>query len=420
MSLKGKLSRLKKDLGISEHIRNDEQLQRGSDELSTIPFIEKWDKLESKPAYYESMYCMIREKNIPIHQNHGRYSFVQLHPVMEKWNELRTNHPLSAACRKQSDLLFFDTETTGLSSGAGNSIFLLGYSQVQEHSVVVKQYFLPGPEHEVAFYHHFLTDVSDFSNLVTYNGKAFDWPQVKTRHTFVRNEVPKLPLFGHFDLLHGARRLWKNTLPSCKLSVVEKEILQFQRIEDTPGYLAPMLYFDFIHEQDPDFIEGVLEHNEWDVLSLITLYIHLSICLQEYDSFSLHPIEKFEIARWYEAVGEQSIALFLYKSVLESETSVQYDAVLPLAKLYKKNQQYQKAVHVLEHAMTTAAFPKYGWCHELAMLYEHQWKDVEKALHYAKQAMELVKKSKTKKSDQELLQLMKRIERLTRKLQQSS
>lgn len=418
MSLKGKLSRLKKDMGISEHKSNEHQ--RGTADESLIPFQEKWDKLESKPAFYESMYCMIREKQIPLHHKHGRYSFAELIPVMEKWNKLRTHHPLSAAWRKQSDLLFFDTETTGLSSGVGNSIFLLGYSQVQEQSVTVKQFFLPGPEHEVAFYHHFLTDVSDFSNLVTYNGKAFDWPQVKTRHTFVRNEVPKLPLFGHFDLLHGARRLWKNTLPSCKLSVVEKEILQYERIQDTPGYLAPMLYFDFLHEQDPDFIEGVLEHNEWDVLSLITLYIHLSRCLQEYDSFALNPVEQYEIARWYEAVGEQSIALALYKTIVYSETSVQYEAILPLAKLYKKNQEFQKALDVLENAVATATFPKYTWCHELAMLYEHQWKDVEKALLFAKQAKELVKKSENKKREQELQQLTKRIERLTRKLQQSS
>lgn len=60
------------------------------------------------------------------------------------------------------------------------------------------------------------------------------------------------------------------------LGTVEKEELSVYRKEDTPGYLAPMLYFHFLKTQDPDLMAGVLHHNEQDVLSLISLYIHLS------------------------------------------------------------------------------------------------------------------------------------------------
>lgn len=111
---------------------------------------------------------------------------------------------------------------------------------------------------------------------MTYNGKAFDWPQVKTRHTLIRDRLPKLPEFGHFDLLHGARRLWKHKMDRVSLGTVEKEELGIRRLEDTPGYLAPMLYFHFIKAQEPDLLKGVLHHNEMDVLSLISLYIHMS------------------------------------------------------------------------------------------------------------------------------------------------
>ena len=52
--------------------------------------------------------------------------------------------------------------------------------------------------------------------MVTYNGKAFDWPQVKTRHTLIREHVPKLPPFGHFDLYHAARRMWKHQSGTLK------------------------------------------------------------------------------------------------------------------------------------------------------------------------------------------------------------
>lgn len=105
-------------------------------------------------------------------------------------------------------------------------------------------------------YQSFLSEV-DITSLVTYNGKAFDWPQVKTRHTLIRDRLPKLPEFGHFDLLHGARRLWKHKMERVSLGSVEKEELGVSRKEDTPGYLAPMLYFHFIKAQEPDLLKGV-------------------------------------------------------------------------------------------------------------------------------------------------------------------
>lgn len=152
---------------------------------------------------------------------------------------------------------------------------MLGHARVYEDRVTVKQHLLPKPGNEVALYQSFLSEV-DITSLVTYNGKAFDWPQVKTRHTLIRDRLPKLPEFGHFDLLHGARRLWKHKMDRVSLGTVEKEELGIRRLEDTPGYLAPMLYFHFIKAQEPDLLKGVLHHNEMDVLSLISLYIHMS------------------------------------------------------------------------------------------------------------------------------------------------
>ncbi len=115
----------------------------------------------------------------------------------------------------------------------------------------------------------------NYKTLVTYNGKSFDWPQVKTRHTLVRDHVPKLPAFGHFDLYHAARRLWKHKLDRLKLSVVEKEVLGVERVDDIPGFLAPMIYFDFIESKQPDGMIGILKHNEIDIL--ITCYAYIPI-----------------------------------------------------------------------------------------------------------------------------------------------
>ena len=80
---------------------------------------------------------------------------------------------------------------------------------------MLKQHILSQPGSEVPLYKSFLESI-DYTNMVTYNGKAFDWPQVKTRHTLIREHVPKLPAFGHFDLYHAARRMWKHRLERIK------------------------------------------------------------------------------------------------------------------------------------------------------------------------------------------------------------
>ncbi|MEB1807105.1 MAG: ribonuclease H-like domain-containing protein [Bacillaceae bacterium] len=425
MSIKGKLSRMKKHLSIETtqdpSIKPTPILEHSAIE---IPFYEKWKKLNAKAIHLDDNYTILREQQYDLNTIHGKYTFAEAIDIVDRWHEASFNHPLSASGRSPEELLFFDTETTGLSSGAGSTIFLLGYSQLTREGVKVKQYFLPGPEHEVAMYYHFLHDVENLSNLVTYNGKAFDWPQVKTRHTFVRNEVPKLPAFGHFDLLHGARRLWKETLPSCKLSIVENEILKFERREDTPGYMAPMLYFDFLHEPDPEYIEGVLTHNEWDVLSLISLYVHISNCLLDYDGKELSTNEKFQIGKWFEFVGEKGRALVCLEQLWKEDSkNVSEDGILLLTKLYKQSSRESDAIILLEDTFKNRRLSSAEIAIELSKLYEHHEKDYEKALdvavnglHWLKETTKLVDKSKTKQT----AEVIKRIERLEQKIKKAT
>lgn len=184
-------------------------------------------------------------------------------------------------------------------------MFLLGHARVLGDRIIIRQHVLPHPGAEVALYQSFLSDV-DYTTLVTYNGKAFDWPRLKTRHALVRDMVPKLPAFGHFDLYHAARRLWKDKLDSLRLAEVEKHILQIERDDDVPGFLAPMIYQEFLQTPHPDRIMPVLRHNEQDVLSLIALYIHLSIQLLEAMQIS-DPREQLAAARWLEAVGKRRL-----------------------------------------------------------------------------------------------------------------
>ena len=204
-----------------------------------------WEQANTKVYYLEDEYCFIREVHYPLSHQHGKYRFQDYIKAVDMWNHNGMKHPLSAYGYQPNDLFFFDTETTGLGGGVGNTIFLLGYAYLEKDEIILRQHFLPEPGLEIPLYYSFLENI-DYTTLVTYNGKAFDWPQVKTRHTLIREHVPKLPSFGHFDLYHASRRFWKDQLESVKLVNVEKDILEFERKDDVPGFLAPMIYFDFL------------------------------------------------------------------------------------------------------------------------------------------------------------------------------
>ncbi|MGG1660773.1 ribonuclease H-like domain-containing protein [Brevibacillus sp. NRS-1366] len=443
MSLKSKLQRMKghlvketdkietssmelapaqgRDALVNEFPAEQEQHQQSmptDNPTQEIPYADRWEKLQATPYIWEDEHVMIREVRFPIGWRHGAYAFSELHEAISIWEASGREHPLSAAGRRPEDLLFFDTETTGLSGGAGNTVFLLGYSRIEGEQVVVRQHFLPAPHAEVTLYQSFLEHAGKSSHLVTFNGKSFDWPQVRTRHTLIRDQVPALPVFGHFDLLHGARRLWKAELESCRLGIIEQEKLDVFREDDLPGYLAPVRYFDFLHSQDPDVIEGVLRHNETDVLSLITLYIHMTRLLLDHEHGAISHEERFEIARWYDKLGDQAAAMDGYRLVADSNHAWSNRARLAIGHLYKKQKDYQQALHVWESCMKSSGYVPEEVYIEAAKLCEHQFKDWEKALHYTRQAYEQWKKRGSllrNRSKADGIAYQKRIDRLEAK-----
>ncbi|MFS0823014.1 ribonuclease H-like domain-containing protein [Bacillus sp. 1P02SD] len=420
MSIKGKLNRLKNHIVKEDYTKSE--IVESSVLMEEIPFLDKWKEFGAEPFYFDDTYCMVRKVEYPLNYKHGLYSFSKLNDVIDMWNSSSIRHPLSAKGHQPSDLFFFDTETTGLGGGTGNTIFLLGHARVHDDKIILTQHFLPNPGAEVALYQSFLSSV-DYTTLVTYNGKSFDWPQVKTRHTLIRDALPNLPDFGHFDLYHAARRLWKNKLDSVRLSNVEKEILDIKREGDVPGYLAPILYFDFVENQAPDGIFGVMRHNEIDILSLLTLYIHLSgaVILNEKNRYTS---DKYEVARWLEDLGETRKALELYQQVVDVDSEKETKAKLALAFLLKKEKKLEEAMRlfmeVYENGEDQDAIVA---SIELAKYFEHHEKDFETAWDFANSGFMRWKESrisdnKTKNAKIES-DFEKRIGRICRKLRKS-
>ncbi len=406
MSLKNKLNRMKKHLHVEEKVP---VLKSEPHNHQQIAYEQQWNERFAKPYFSEDNYCMIREVRYPIDHKHGHYAFSELKKVVEAWNKSPLSHPLSAKGHTMSDLFFFDTETTGLSTGTGTTIFLLGYAQVLENEVVFRQHVLTEPSGEVAFYESFLRAV-DYTTLVTYNGKSFDWPHVKTRHTLLRDHLPNLPKFGHFDLLHASRRLWKHKMDSVKLANVEKEVLGVDRVNDVPGFLAPMIYFDFIESKNPQGLFEVMDHNESDILSLITLYIHLSKQLLSEHQATLK--EKFEVARWYEQLGEKKEALSLYEDVASAKSDEEYKAIRAIAFEHKRNKQFEKAEELFLYVASNApVLLQIEAAIELAKLYEHKFKNYERGVFYAEKALKLTEEEAFIENDK-IQALCKRVNRV--------
>lgn len=167
------------------------------------------------------------------------------------------------------DMIFLDTETTGLSGGTGTHVFLVGIGRFTGDVLHVRQFFMRHPGDERALLAALAADLGEIGALVTYNGRSFDVPLLETRYrmhgqSFATHEQ-------HIDLLSAARAIWKHRLPSCSLGTIERMVLGVERELDAPGWMIPQLYFDYLRSRQIDLLEPVFEHNRTDIVTLARL-----------------------------------------------------------------------------------------------------------------------------------------------------
>ena len=167
---------------------------------------------------------------------------------------------------------YFDTETTGLSTGAGTVVFLAGLGRLEGNQLVVRQLLLPDYPHEAALLRLACEELAALPRVVTYNGRGFDLPLLITRLTVHRlfREMAALPEL-HDDLLPVARRLYRRPLGGARLADVEFGVLGVIRNSDCPGSEVPSRYFGYLRGGSPDLLTDVLDHNLQDIVSLALL-----------------------------------------------------------------------------------------------------------------------------------------------------
>lgn len=320
----------------------------------------------------------------------------------------------------KEDLLFLDTETSGLSGGTGTFAFLIGLSWWENGSLYTQQLFLENPAQEPAALLHLSNLLDRFSTIVSFNGKSFDIPILANRFTLNRMENP-LKGKSHIDLLHLSRRLWKERLYDRSLGNLEKLILSFQRTsDDIPGWMVPEMYFEYLRSTDASKLAGVFYHNEIDVVSLAALLIRLDKLLEyETQDENLDTRDLFSIARIMEAIGDPSQALELYDRCLAAnliEDKYRIESAVRSSKISEGIGDLQKAVHYLQ---SNAQLNNVFVLRRIAILYEHRIKDYRNALYWADEVMRLLLEQD--RSETELgHETTRRIERLNAKIKRES
>lgn len=380
MTMKARLKRMAAHLQTEQSSersieKSDESRAKGESDLSLT---KEFADMGFFPFSFEGEYSL-RRKTIYPFSVHDRNVYRELSGLADFWKRDKTAHPLSTAGRMPENLLFFDTETTGLSHGAGNRIFLICYARVNQKGIEVTQHLLRDPGHETAFLAGFLDELSNEDYIVSYNGKSFDWPQVKSRHAFLQKMLPVLPVTGHIDLLHAARRFWKDELPSCRLSVVEEKKLGIERIDDVPGRMAPILYQEYLFEQKPTLLEGIITHNDQDVRSLITLFILISKRFL-YKDQNLSPDEHFAAGKWSSEWKMNRLAYQHLQRAVDSGSNTAERAALMLSGLYKKQGKFKESVELLEYTIENGDEYVPKAVVQLSKIFEHQMKQPCEAL----------------------------------------
>jgi hypothetical protein len=201
--------------------------------------------------------------------------------------------PLSLAFAKRpdeavdpGDLLFFDTETTGLAGGTGTRAFMIGVADWQRDArgdtcLRVRQLLMRTMAAEAAMLDVFAGWLSPRTVLSSYNGRCYDAPLLKTRYRLARRHEP-LGALDHVDLLFPTRRRYRGTWENCRLATIERQLLRIVREDDLPGLEAPAAWLGYLRGGSARNLRRVLAHNHQDVVTLALLMVRL-VALEQLD-----------------------------------------------------------------------------------------------------------------------------------------
>ncbi len=319
-----------------------------------------------------------------------------------------------------------DTETTGLDSGTGTMVFLLGVVLWEETGAKAVQYFLPEPAAEARMWADVVDEFANVGAWISYNGKAFDLPRLRTRMALQRREA-EIFLRPHLDLIHPCRRLARDWLVDGRLQTMEQAFLGHTRSDDLPGWEVPEVYYTYLVDGEDTGLDRVAEHNRWDIENLLRLSACISDCfLDRPQARPLPPVARFQLGRALHARGIcDDASVHLERVVEEGDADLASRSRLLLSQIYRRLTRHPEAeahLRAVVHAQPEWVDPHV----ELAKLLEHRLRDVPGATNAAEAALNALRRrmdlqARSSARDEEFVRaLVHRLARLRRKAERAA
>ena len=281
-----------------------------------------------------------------------------------------------------SALLFLDTETTGLSGGAGTVAFLIGLGQFVGDEFVVTQYMMRDYDEEPFVLAPVLEALERCATVVTFNGAAFDMPLIQSRLTMNRLHTGYEPP-ENIDLLHIARRVFKMRVKPCKLTQLESEVFGMPREDDLPGSEVPARYFTYLKTRETALLDDIIEHNAQDIVSMARL-LYALVNLHERPLEAEDQRDLYSLGRVFEKRGEKEQAKACFR--LCGDNSVRDLAQIRLSDILKREGRMEAAAEGYERLRLSGRGGAKVYI-ELAKLYEHRFREPQRALAIARRGM---------------------------------
>ena len=284
--------------------------------------------------------------------------------------------------------LFLDTETTGLAGGTGTYPFLVGIAWWDAGGLEVEQFFMREQSEEHSLLVALAERMAERRVLVTFNGKAFDWPLLETRFRMTR--TIKLPApRAHIDFLHPARNLWRLRIGSVRLQDLEKHVLGWNRGVDIMSELIPSIYFDYLRGGSPGPLVPIFHHNQMDLRGLAGLASRILALLSHPEQHGKDALEFFGISRICERRGESIRARKLYEHSIARVLPPDTDRVArwSLSRLAKREGDLALACELWEGMLGNSREGLQAY-EQLAIYYEHQAREPHRAASLTRKALD--------------------------------
>ncbi len=279
-------------------------------------------------------------------------------------------------------ILFLDTETTGLAGGTGTIPFLIGIAYFdRERSLHVEQLTLEKPGNELPMLLRLRELLQHAQLVVSYNGKSFDWPLLRTRA--VLHRVP-LTLPAHLDLLVTTRKIFRARVGSAKLIHIESEVLNRTREDDVHGSQIPRLFWEFVRSEDSRWIAKVVEHNRLDLVALPAVLGLIAEALDSPGENDMVHEDNLGLARVAERAGSDGAILPLLRAASRTDNpSAKRDVHLFEAKIHRGGGDISAEEKGLLDALEAHEIDREFVFLQLAKFYEHRKRDFREALRFA-------------------------------------